>query len=117
MGQSGSVVFQFDNVGQIVVEKAAGVNEEELMMAALDAGARDFLAEDEGYEIITDPVDFSAVCESIEALGAPILAAEVAMLPKLTATLTAPDDIKKMNKILDLLEDDDDVQSVYHNWE
>jgi len=117
MGQAGSVAFQFDNVGQIAVEKSAAVNEEELMMLALDAGASDFTAHDEGYEIITDPADFSSVRESIEVSGFPILSAEVTMLPKLTSSLTEPEDIKKMNKILDLLEEDDDVQNVYHNWE
>ena len=117
MGQAGSVVFQFDNVGQIAVEKADAVDEEELMMLALDAGASDFTAHDEGYEIITDPADFSAVREAVEAAGFPILSAEVTMLPKLTVSLTDPEDIKKMNKILDLLEEDDDVQDVYHNWE
>ena len=116
MGQSGSVAFQFDNLGQIVVE-AAGMDEEELMMMALEAGATDFFAEEGGYEIITLPVDFSAVREVIEKSGAIILAAEIAMLPKLTVKLDNADDIKKMNKTLDLLEEDDDVQDVYHNWE
>jgi len=117
MGTSGSVAFQFDHVGQIAVEKTGGVDEDELMMTALDAGARDFAAHDEGFEIITDPTDFSAVREAVEGAGFPILSAEITMLPKLTATLQDPEDVKKMNKILDLLEEDDDVQDVYHNWE
>ena len=117
MGQSGSVAFQFRHVGQIIVEKSGSIDEDELMMIALDAGATDFLPDEEGYEIITEPVAFSAVREAIEAFGAPILDAEVAMLPNLTARLESADDIKKMNKILDLLEEDDDVQNVYHNWE
>ena len=116
MGQSGSVVFQFRHVGQIIVEKSDNTDEDELMMTALDAGATDFLPEDEGYEIITEPAGFSAVREAIEASGVPILNAEVAMLPNLTVRLEDADDIKKMNKILDLLEEDDDVQNVYHNW-
>jgi len=117
MGQSGSVVFQFRHVGQIIIEKSDGVDEDELMMAALDAGATDFLSDDEGYEIITEPMGFSAVREAVEAANVPILNAEVAMLPNLTVQLKDADDIKKMNKILDLLEEDDDVQNVYHNWE
>jgi len=117
MGQSGSVVFQFRHVGQIIVEKSSEIDEDELMMTALDAGATDFLPEDEGYEIITEPAGFSAVREAIESAGVPILNAEVAMLPNLTVRLEDVDDIKKMNKILDLLEEDDDVQNVYHNWE
>ncbi|MCL2574486.1 MAG: YebC/PmpR family DNA-binding transcriptional regulator [Defluviitaleaceae bacterium] len=117
MGTSGSVAFQFDHVGQIAVEAADGVDEDELMMVALDAGARDFAAHDEGFEIITEPSDFSAVREAIEAAGFPILSAEITMLPQLTSKLEDPEDIKKMNKILDMLEEDDDVQDVYHNWE
>ena len=117
MGTSGSVAFQFDHVGQIAVEKSDSVDEDELMMVALDAGARDFATHDEGFEIITDPVDFSAVREAVEGGGFPVLSAEITMLPKLTAKLEGPEDIKKMNKILDLLEEDDDVQDVYHNWE
>ncbi|MCL2397969.1 MAG: YebC/PmpR family DNA-binding transcriptional regulator [Defluviitaleaceae bacterium] len=117
MGQSGSVVFQFDNMGQIAVEKAPGVDEEELMMLALDAGAKDFAAHDEGYEIVTDPTEFSAVREAIETAGIPILSADVAMVPQMTVALTTPEDIKNMNKILNFLEEDDDVQNVYHNWE
>ncbi|MCL2376729.1 MAG: YebC/PmpR family DNA-binding transcriptional regulator [Defluviitaleaceae bacterium] len=117
MGTSGSVAFQFDHVGQIAVEAADGVDEDALMMVALDAGARDFAAHEEGFEIITDPTDFSAVREAIEAEGFPILSAEITMLPKTTAKLDDSEDIKKMNKILDFLEEDDDVQDVYHNWE
>ena len=117
MGQSGSVAFQFDHVGQIAVEAASNVNEDELMMVALDAGARDFTAHDEGFEIITDPADFSAVREAIDDAGFPVLSAEITMLPKLTTKIDDPEDIKKMNKILDFLEEDDDVQDVYHNWE
>jgi len=117
MGTTGSVAFQFDHVGQIAVEKADNVDEDELMMVALDAGARDFAAHDEGFEIITDPTDFSAVREAVEGGGFPILSAEITMLPKLTAKLDDPEDVKKMHKILDLLEEDDDVQDVYHNWE
>jgi YebC/PmpR family DNA-binding regulatory protein len=117
MGQSGSVAFQFDHVGQIAVEAADDVDEDELMMVALDAGARDFAAHEEGFEIITDPGNFSNLREAVEAAGFPVLSAEITMLPKLTVKIDDPEDVKKMNKILDLLEEDDDVQDVYHNWE
>lgn len=117
MGQSGSVAFQFDNIGQIIIEKHSEIDEEELIMLSLEAGATDFLSHDDGYEIITEPSNFSAVREVIEQINSPILQAELTMLPKLLSQLTSDDDIKKMNKLLDILEQDDDVQDVYHNWE
>ncbi|MCL2576044.1 MAG: YebC/PmpR family DNA-binding transcriptional regulator [Defluviitaleaceae bacterium] len=119
LGVSGSVSFQFDHIGQITVLKTdSPMDEEELMMLVLDAGATDFNAEeDEGYEIITDPLGMGIVLEAMETAKIPVLTAEVIMQPKLYTTLTNPDDIKKMNKILALLEEDDDVQAVFHNWE
>ena len=117
LGQSGSVAFQFDHVGQIAVEKTPGIDEDELMMLALDAGARDFSVHDEGFEILTEITDFSAVRVAVEKAGYPIMSAEITMLPKITAKIESADDIKKMNKTLDMLDDDDDVQNVYHNWE
>ncbi|MCL2349936.1 MAG: YebC/PmpR family DNA-binding transcriptional regulator [Defluviitaleaceae bacterium] len=117
MGVSGSVAFQFDHIGQITVLKADGIDEEDLMMLVLDAGAADFVAEDEGYEIITDPMGMGAVLEVMETAQIPILTAEVIMQPKMYISLTDPLDIKNMNKILNLLEDDDDVQAVFHNWQ
>ena len=116
LGASGSVLFQFDEVGQIVVERAVA-DEDALMLLALEAGARDFVAEDEGFEIITATGDFGAVREAIEAAGVPMLSAEIVMLPQVTVALYDAEDIKHINKTLDLLEEDDDVQNVYHNWE
>ena len=117
MGQTGSVAFQFDKVGYIATETCENINEEELMMLALDAGAEDFNPLGEGYEIITNPKDFFTVAQAIKEAGIEILSEEVTMLPKVTATLTEAEDIKKMRRLLDLLEEDDDVQEVYHNWE
>ena len=117
MGQSGSVSFQFDHVGQIIIEKSPDINEDELMMLALEAGATDVLIEDEGYEVVTEPHGFSAVREAVEQAGIAVLNAEITMLPRLTAPLPDQEDVKKMNKLLDMLENDDDVQNVYHNWE
>lgn len=90
---------------------------DELMMAALDAGAEDFDEDDDSFEILTDPDSCGAVREALEALGIKMAQAEVTMLPQNYVTLTSDEDIKQMNRILDLLDDDDDVQEVWHNWE
>jgi transcriptional/translational regulatory protein YebC/TACO1 len=90
---------------------------DELMMIALDAGAEDFSDEEDSYEVITAPDDFSAVREALEAQNIPMASAEVTMIPQNYVALTSEEDIKKMNRILDLLDDDDDVQDVYHNWD
>ena len=117
MGTSGCVSFMFDEAGLIMVEKSASVDEDELMLLALDSGASDFAAEEEGYSITTTPEAFSAVREALENAGIVMVSAEIEMIPQTYATLTSPEDIKKMNKLLDLLDEDDDVQEVYHNWE
>ena len=117
MGTSGCVSFMFDEIGQIMIEKSASIDEDELTLLALDAGASDFAAEDEGYIITTTPEAFSAVREALESEGIVMASAEVEMVPQTYASLTDPDDIKKMNKLLDLLDEEDDVQEVYHNWE
>jgi len=117
LGVSGSVVFQFDHIGQITVLRDDEINEEELMMLALDAGATDFNAEEDGFEIITEPLGLSKVLEAMEEANIPALTAEVVMQPHMYTKLSDPLDIKNMNKILNTLEEDDDVQAVYHNWE
>ena len=118
MGATGCVSFSFDERGLVLILKeAVSTDEEELMMIALDAGALDFTTADEGYEIITAPSGFSAVRQALEDAGVPMESAEVTMIPQTYSKLTTPDDIKKMNKLLDLLDDDDDVQDVYHNWD
>ena len=117
MGTTGCVSFMFDKKGQIIIERGDDIDEDELMMLALDAGAEDFVAEEEGYEILTAPEEFSAVREALEKAGINMASAEIAMIPQTTTTLTDPQDIKKMRTLLDLLEDDDDVQEVYHNWD
>ena len=90
---------------------------DELMMAALDAGAEDFSEEEDSFEVITDPDDFSKVREALEALNIPMMEASVTMIPQTWVELSDEDDIKKLNRILDLLDADDDVQAVYHNWD
>ena len=118
VGAMGCVSFMFDKKGLIIVDKEEYEGDaDDLMMLALDAGAEDFADEEDSYEITTDPDDFGTVRENLEKEGIPMASAEVTMIPQTWATLTTDEDLKKMNKILDLLDEDDDVQSVYHNWE
>ena len=117
MGTTGCVSFMFDEKGLIMVEKSNRVDEDELMMMALEAGASDFEASEEGYEIITSPEDFSQVRETLEGAGIEMISAEVTMIPQTWTELNDEEDIKKMNKLMALLDDEDDVQNVYHNWE
>ena len=119
VGTPGCVSFMFDTKGQIFVAKEdCKMESDDLMMLALDAGAEDFLDEDEyAYEILTAPEDCGAVREALEAEGIALQQAEVTMIPQTWVELTSETDIKMMNKILDLLDDDDDVQNVYHNWD
>ena len=118
MGTSGCVSFLFDKKGQIVIEReATDMDEDELMMLAIEAGADDFEAEEEGYTITTDPDTFSDVYAALESAGIAMVQAEIAMIPQTSATITSDADLKAWNKMMDLLEDDDDVQEVYHNYE
>jgi len=117
MGTNGCVAFLFDQKGLIMVEREAGVDEDALMELVLDAGAEDFVAQEEGFEIVTPPDLFSQVREKMEKVGVPMVSAEVTMIPQVYASLTEPEDIKKMRKLLELLDDEDDVQNVYHNWD
>jgi len=114
LGQSGCVTFMFDTRGVIVVE-AEGADEETLMMEALEAGADDFSAEEDFFEIVTAPEAFGAVREAIEKGGYKIASAEIMRLPQTTVTLSDEEDLKKMNKLIEVLEDNDDVQNVFHN--
>ena len=115
MGATGCVGFMFQEKGEIVIEKE-DKDEDEIMMLALDAGAEDFASEEEVFIITTTPEDFGTVREALEAEGLEFLEAAVKMIPD-TYTEINEDDAKKFQKMLDLLEDDDDVQEVYHNAE
>ncbi len=118
IGTQGCVSYMFDEKGQILIDREEYDGDpDELMMQALDAGAEDFVEEEDSFEIITDPASFSAVREELETAGIPMANAEVTMIPQTYVTLDADEDINHMNKILDLLEEDDDVQQVYHNWD
>jgi len=117
MGTTGSVSFMFDTRGVLVVERTPGMDEDELMMMALDAGAEDVRPDDDVVEILTDPNEFSKVREALEKQGLTFLSAEVQKIPQNTVAVNDPDTLDKIQKMLDLLEESDDVQNVYHNAE
>lgn len=118
IGTQGCVSFMFDQKGQIIIDKEeCDMDADDLMMQALDAGAEDFADEDDSYEITTAPADFDAVRTALEEAGITMASAEVTMIPQTYVTLTDEADITNIGRILDLLDDDDDVQEVYHNWE
>jgi YebC/PmpR family DNA-binding regulatory protein len=118
IGTQGCVSFMFDEKGQILVSKEdCEMEADDLMMIALDAGAEDFSESEEGFEILTTPADFSAVREALENEGIKMAEAEVSMIPQNYVSVTDEEDVKNLRRILDLLDEDDDVQNVYHNWE
>ena len=117
LGASGCVSYMFKQKGIFAVSAETGVSEDDLMMIALDAGAEDFADEEDSYEITTAPADFDAVRTALEEAGITMASAEVTMIPQTYVTLTDEADITNIGRILDLLDDDDDVQEVYHNWE
>jgi len=117
LGTTGCVSYLFEKKGQIIIEKTEQIDDEQIMMLAIDAGALDVEIEEEGYTIITSPEDFGRVLEAVQKSGLEPVAAEVAMVPNTTVTLTDPDDIKYMNRLIDMLEDNDDIQNVYNNWD
>ena len=118
IGTQGCVSYMFDERGQIIVAKEdCELDADALMMMALDAGAEDFNEEEDSYEILTAPADFSAVREALEKEGVVMADAEVTMLPQTYVTLESEEDLTMINRILDLLDEDDDVQEVFHNWD
>jgi YebC/PmpR family DNA-binding regulatory protein len=118
IGTQGCVSYMFDEKGQIIIDKEeCEMDADDLMMVALDAGAEDFSEEDDSFEIITDPADFETVRKALEEAGIPMASAEVTMIPQNYVTLTEEADIINIGRILDFLDEDDDVQEVFHNWE
>ncbi len=118
IGTQGCVSYMFDEKGQIIIAKEdCGMDADDLMMLALDAGADDFAEEEDSYEILTAPESFSAVREALEQEQIPLADAEVTMLPQTYVALSEEADLNNIRKILDLLDADDDVQEVFHNWE
>jgi YebC/PmpR family DNA-binding regulatory protein len=117
LGTTGCVSFMFEKKGVIIIEKAKSVDADTLALEAIDAGADDFNAEDEFYEILTKPEDFYTIRTALENLGYELLDAEIQMIPANYIKLEDPKQEEQMAKIIDFLEDLDDVQNVYHNWE
>lgn len=117
LGSSGCVGWMFDKKGLIIIEKQDSVDEEELIMLALEAGAEDFISEEDSYEIYTDPSTFSDVRLKLEKDGIIMASAEVTMIPQNTVKVTIEDDVKRINKMFDMFDDNDDVQDFYHNAE
>ncbi|MBQ9859878.1 MAG: YebC/PmpR family DNA-binding transcriptional regulator [Clostridia bacterium] len=116
MGQTGCVAFMFNQKGKLIIE-AEDLDEDKVMEDALEAGASDFAADEDIFDITTEPEDFSAVRDDLEAKGYTFVTAELQMVPDVLSTIDDPDGQKNMEKLLDMLEDNDDVQDVWHNWD
>ena len=118
LGAPGCVSWSFDRKGVIVIDNSEGeLDEDSVMMDALDAGAADFEADGEALEITTDPDAFNDVVKALEAKGYSFVNAEIEMVPQNYVTLEKEDDVKNMEKLIEFLEDNDDVQNVWHNWQ
>ena len=115
LGQSGSVMYMFNRVGMLRIE-AEGLDEDKVMEDALEAGAEDFTATDDLFEIATGPNDLGAVRDALDAKGYTFASAEVEYIASTDATLTDEESIQKMERLIDMLEENDDVQAVWHNW-
>lgn len=115
LGASGCVSWMFDKKGLIVIERSALLDEDEVMMQALDVGAEDFNAMEDAFEVYTAPSDFSAVREALEAAGYTFISAEVRMIPQNTVNVDDAETVEKIERFLERLDDNDDVQEVYHN--
>ncbi len=118
IGTQGCVSFMFDKKGQIIIDKEAYDGDgDDLMMTVLDAGAEDFSEEEDSYEIITESDALEGVRKAVEDAGIEMVSAEVTMIPQNYVALSAEEDVKNLQRTLDLLDDDDDVQAVYTNWD
>lgn len=117
LGTNGCVSFMFDRRGILVIEKTEGMDDDEVMMQALEAGAEDVVVEVDHYEIITEVENFASVRDTLANDHFHFTMAEISYLPQTMTKLTNEDDVKNMQKLIDLMEDHDDVQNVYHNWE
>ena len=117
LGQTGCVSFMFDRKGVLAIEKNDSIDEDELMLLAIDSGAEDFESDEYGYEIITSPEDFNNVRDLLSENGYEFTMAEISFLPQNTTELTDEKDIKNMVKLIEILEDNDDIQEIYHSWE
>ena len=117
LGTSGSVGWMFDKKGIIIIQAENGIDEDELMEAALDAGADDFVSDDGVFEISTDPDAFHAVRDTLDEKGYSFATCEIQLVPQNYISLADEHDILMMDKLIEALEDNDDVQNIYHNWE
>ena len=116
IGTQGCVSYSFDQKGQIIIDKEeCDLEADDLMMIALDAGAEDFTEEEDSYEIVTDPDEFSTVRQALEEQGIAMASADITMIPQNYVALTDENDLKQLNRTLDMLDEDDDVQAVYTN--
>ena len=118
LGPTGCVSWSFDRKGVIVIDNEEGeLDEDAVMMDALDAGAEDMEADGPVFEITTDPDSFNDVVKALEGKGYTFASAEIEMVPQNYITMTGEDDVRIMTKLLDMLEDNEDVQNVWHNWQ
>lgn len=117
LGTVGCVSFMFDRKGVILIERDDSIDEDELMMEVLEYGAEDFSTEEDYFEVLTDPDNFSAVREELENKGYKFVSAEIEMIPQTMVKLEDEQQIEKMERLIDNLEDLDDVMNVFHNWE
>lgn len=115
LGTPGCVSYMFSRKGVIVIEKTDDIDEDALMEAALEAGMEDMVAYDDSFEILTSPEDFDSVSEGLKAAGYEFVEADIEYLPSMESEPKEDDDIKNLKKMIELLEDNDDVQKVYHN--
>lgn len=117
LGTTGCVSYMFDRKGEIIIERTDEIDEDELMEKSIEAGAEDFIADETGFQILTAPEDFEAVREALTAAGYEFVAAEISMIPQTTAEVTDENSVKQLTKMIDMMEDDDDIQHVWTNWE
>lgn len=118
LGTPGCVSYMFDRKGQMLIEKKDEIDEDELMEVALESGAEDFIADDEEvYEVLSASEDFYDVKNAIQEKGYEFLESDISMIPQIMTKLDNNADVKAMNRLIDMLEEDDDIQQIYHNWE
>lgn len=117
LGQTGCVSFMFDRKGLLAIEKEESIDEDELMLQSIDFGAEDFDSNEYGYEIITSPEDFDKVRDSLSELGYNFAIAEITFLAQNTVAISSEENIENMEKLIETLEDNDDVQDIYHSWD
>jgi len=118
LGATGCVSWSFDKKGVLVIDNEDGdYEEDQVMMDAMDAGADDFEAEEDVFTVYTNPDDFNAVADAMTAKGYSFVEAQIEMVPQNYQKLEDPEQIALMEKLIDIMEDDDDVQNIWHNWD